>query len=259
MSESKNKLEDLLPYGMVATKKWLHTRGINRHSLDNALKSRKLEALAVGVFVRPGVPVRWEGVVSSLQRMSEIPVYVGGVTALELCGHVHYLSPSPKKSVHLYSENKLPAWVNRVNVESAFYWHGVKTLWSSERLLDPTILKGYSWQEDMPELLASTVEQACLEILVNVPKTISFEHADELMQGLTSLSPRKLEVLLKACRNVKVKRLFFWFADRQGYQWAKKLDYQDFDLGRGKRVVTKGGRLDKRYQITVPEHMYGPK
>ena len=28
------------------------------------------------------------------------------------------------------------------------------------------------------------------------------------------------------------------------------------DLGRGKRLVTRGGKLDKRYQITVPEAFY---
>jgi hypothetical protein len=105
--------------------------------------------------------------------------------------------------------------------------------------------------------MISSPEKACLEMLMDVPNTVSFEHADELMQGLTSLSPRKLEVLLNACRHVKVKRLFFWFADRQGYNWLKKLDYQNFDLGKGKRVVAKGGKLDKKYQITVPEYLHG--
>jgi hypothetical protein len=255
--ESKNQLEAILPYAMIATKKWLVANGLGRHSLDNALKSRKLEALAAGVYARSGVRVPWEGVVTSLQRMSEAPVHVGGVTALELFGYGHYLSNSPKRSIHLYSEKKLPAWVNRLNLESAFQWHGTRTLWPQDVLVDKAMVKEFRWREELPELLVSTAEKASLEMLVDVPKSMSFEHADELMQGLTSLSPRKLESLLKACRSVKVKRLFFWFADRQGYSWARKLNCQDFDLGKGKRLIAKNGRLDKKYEITVPENMYG--
>lgn len=259
VSEPKKQLEALLPYGLVATKKWLATNGMGRHSLDNALKSRKLVALAAGVYVRPGVNVSWKGVVSSLQRISKAPIHVGGVTALELLGYGHYLSASPKKNIHIYSEDKLPSWVSRLNLDSSFHWHGTKTLWPRDMLEDRAIVKGHLWWEDMPEMLVSVAEKACLEMLADVPKTTSFEHADELMQGLTSLSPRKLEKLLTACRNVKAKRLFFWFAERQGYSWAMKMNHQDFDLGEGKRVVMKDGRLDKEYRITVPEHMHGPK
>jgi hypothetical protein len=56
---------------------------------------------------------------------------------------------------------------------------------------------------------------------------------------------------------VKAKRLFFWLAERQGYAWFKKLDPDRFDLGHGKRVIVKGGRLDRKYLITVPEESDG--
>ena len=90
-----------------------------------------------------------------------------------------------------------------------------------------------------------------------MPSTVSFDYADALMQGLTSLSPIKLERLLYACTSVKVKRLFFWLASRYNYPWLKKIDSTKFNLGSGKRVLVQGGRLDKRFQITVPEHLYG--
>lgn len=257
--ERKNQLDELLPYGMIATKKWLSANGVNHHTLDNALKSKKLKALAVGVYTRTGMGVTWEGAVCSLQRMSITPVHVGGITALELLGFGHYLSGSKTKSVHLYSEVKLPAWFGKLKQGAIFRWHGTKTIGPSELLVKEDFVKEYLWREDWPPLMVSCPEKACLEMLLDVPKAISFEHADELMQGLTSLSPRKLEVLLKVVRNVKVKRLFFWLAERQGYSWFKKLDYQDFDFGKGKRVVAKGGKLDKKYLITVPEHLYGSK
>jgi hypothetical protein len=54
---------------------------------------------------------------------------------------------------------------------------------------------------------------------------------------------------------VKVKRLFFWLADRQSHSWRKKLDPTAFDLGAGKRVLVKDGKLDTHDRITVPKEM----
>ena len=97
----------------------------------------------------------------------------------------------------------------------------------------------------------------CLELpaLESVLTAVTFEHADELMQGLVNSSPRKLDTLLKACKSVKVKRLFFWLAKRHGYPWYDKLNSARYDLGSGKRVVAKGGKLDTEFSITVPSHM----
>ena len=103
----------------------------------------------------------------------------------------------------------------------------------------------------------STLERALFEILKDVPAGISFEHAERLMEGLADLSPRRLDALLHRTRNVKVKRLFFWLAERQGHAWSKRLEAGDFDLGQGKRVLAKDGRLVSRYGITVPKAMHG--
>ncbi|MCK4706994.1 MAG: type IV toxin-antitoxin system AbiEi family antitoxin domain-containing protein, partial [Gammaproteobacteria bacterium] len=152
---------------------------------------------------------------------------------------------------------KLPSWLEKLKMPTNFQWHGTKILWLSGPLTLEDYAVEHSWREDLPALKLSCPEKACLEMLMSVPKRISFDHADELMQGMTSLSPGKLEVLLHTCRNVKVKRLFFWLAERQGYPWSKKLDYREFDLGKGKRVIANKGKLDNKYLITVPEHMYG--
>jgi hypothetical protein len=95
---------------------------------------------------------------------------------------------------------------------------------------------------------------------MDVPKSVSFEHADQLLQGLTTLSPRRLERLLKRTQNIKVRRLFYWFAERHSYAWFKKLPdpstLDDLGLGSGKRMLIKGGKLDTKYMITVPEDMW---
>ena len=255
--ELKQQLDEFLPYGMVTTKRWLLARGMNRHSIDNALKSKKLEMLAAGVYARAGMPVTWQGIVCSLQRMAEQPIHVGGLSALELLGFGHYLSAKKAKTIHLYSQAKLPLWLGKLNHSVTFEWHGTKKLWSPELLAAENYVIEHRWREDLPPVKLSCPEKACFEMLLGVPESVSFDHADELMQGMTSLSPGKLEALLKACRHVKVKRLFFWLAERQGYSWFKKLDYKSFDLGKGKRVIASGGKLDKTYLITVPEHLHG--
>ncbi len=255
--EQKQLLDELLPFGMIATKQWLLSKGVSLHRIDNALKSRKLEMLATGVYARTGVPVTWQGVVCSLQKMTEDPVHVGGLSALVLLGFGHYLSSTKNITIHLYSQKKLPLWLDRLELPVTFIWHGTKALWSPDFLEMNNYTVEHDWREGLPPVKIACPEKACLEMLMSVPNNISFEHADELMQGMTSLSPRKLEALLNFCRSVKVKRLFFWLAERQHYLWHKKLDYRDFDLGKGKRVVATGGKLDKTYLITVPEHMYG--
>ena len=79
-----------------------------------------------------------------------------------------------------------------------------------------------------------------------------------LMEGLRNLSPRRLQELLADCRSVKVKRLFLWFAERHNHAWLKKLDRSVIDLGHGKRMLVRGGKLDTKYNITVPGDLDAP-
>ena len=68
-----------------------------------------------------------------------------------------------------------------------------------------------------------------------------------------SLRPRRLTALLVACRSVKVRRLFFVFADRHRHAWRKHLDTSGIDFGSGPRALVEGGRFHPTYRIYVPE------
>jgi hypothetical protein len=111
------------------------------------------------------------------------------------------------------------------------------------------------WGQSDWTLTVSTPERAILELLDEVPKRETFHQADVLMEGLRSLSPRRLQALLVDCKNVKVKRLFFWFAERHNHAWLSKIDRSAVDLGKGKRMLVRGGKLDLKYNITVPENL----
>jgi len=43
----------------------------------------------------------------------------------------------------------------------------------------------------------------------------------------------------------------------QRHAWAKRTRKENIDLGKGKRMLAKGGKLDPTYQITVPEDLVG--
>ena len=104
-------------------------------------------------------------------------------------------------------------------------------------------------------MVLSTPERAILEMLDEVPQKETFHQADMLMDGLVGLSPQRMTLLLQECRSVKVKRLFLWFADRHKHAWFERLDRKSIDLGSGKRMLIRGGRLDPTYLITVPRNL----
>ena len=54
----------------------------------------------------------WEVVLVSLQRLMGYDVHLGGESALDLAGHVHYLSLGGRPRVHLYGD--VPSWLKRL-------------------------------------------------------------------------------------------------------------------------------------------------
>lgn len=254
---SKKPLRALLPYGMLATRKWLMARGLGGHTLDNAVKSKRLLSLAPGVYSQYTRDLRWEGVVASLQYMegaSTPSVYAGGLTALSVM-EMQDPPPAGAPVVRLYASDRPPAWLFRLPLPARFKWHSVKSLWPESVMADEDYLDAYGWDLGLPPLHVSCPERALMEALMSVPKGINFDQADDLMMGQILMSPRKLDALLDACRSVKVKRLFFWLAARADHQWFGDLDRAKYDLGSGKRVLEEGGKLDREHLITVPHHM----
>ena len=252
----RSLLNAMVPEGMVVSRKWLLNNNLNRHSIDNLVKTGHLEAVATGVFKKPDSPVSWEGLVSSLQQYFSLDLVVGGLTALELQGLGHYVPMTAQNIVHVYVKEPLPKWVNNLSWVS-FIQHRSKFLLktNSKKELEP----GYddqtftqNWSNGKFTLYTSIPERAILEALDGVPETISFEHAGQLMQGMTAVSPKKMEELLVLSKSLKAKRLFFWFAEQQNYPWLAKIDRSKIQLGVGKRVIAKEGKLDKKYLITVP-------
>lgn len=112
-----------------------------------------------------------------------------------------------------------------------------------------TILFGsWDWQINV-----ASPERAFFEVISDVPNKESFHIVDVMMESALTLRPDLLNSLLNECKNIKVKRLFLWFAQKYNHQWFKHLKSEHVDLGKGKRVIYKGGKLDPKYLITVPQ------
>jgi len=81
----------------------------------------------------------------------------------------------------------------------------------------------------------------------------TFTHGAQIFEGLTVLRPSVVNELLVACASLKVKRLFLFLSAHFRYPWVEKLDRSAVDLGKGKRLIVRGGRYDAEFRITVPE------
>jgi len=245
--KSKRDLAAELPEGLLVNNNWLNNKGFKRPLVDYYVRSGKLEAVVRGVYRRPGPPLKWQHVVYSLQAMG-FSVHVGGRSALDHQGLAHYL-PLGHETVHLYSEARLPGWLSLVDVGVAFTTHHKSLFSSNDETLGKTSVPFGAW--DWPVNYA-TRERALLEYLDDLPNAAEWELADRYMEGAATFRPKLLMLLLQACCRVKTKRLFQWLAERHHHAWFKQLDSDVLNLGSGKRVIAKGGKLDSKYQITVP-------
>ena len=265
MDGKLNQLQRLLPDGLLADARWLQRHGYSRSLVAKYVKSGWLQAPVRGAYQRAGdtsdQALSAIAVVLSLQRLRPPLLAVGGRTALELLGLGHYGDPDGPTQFHLCGAAPPPVWARRL-LGTRLVYHR-PTLFTADPLLaDDPQAGGFDRHFTRPsaggletQLIISTPERALLEVLDLVPQVASFHEADVLMQGLSSLSPRRLYALLADCRSVKVKRLALWFADRHGHAWASRLERGAIDLGSGKRVLEPGGRLDSTYNITVPREM----
>ena len=251
-------LLDTVPPGFLVDTPWLKARSIDPKSIHDYVARDWLERVARGVYRRPAPPgtpngsgESWAVLLLSLQRLMNYAVHVGGETALDLAGHAHYLSLGGTRRVRFYGT--VPSWLKRVPTPTEIVVRR-RTLFGD----DPVGIEEFDLAAGSPvdvwrwPVQASSPERAILEALDELPRHASFDNLDKIFEGLVSLRPRQLTALLGACRSVKVRRLFFVFADRHGHGWRKHLDTSAIDFGSGPRALVEGGRFHPAYRISVP-------
>ena len=94
-----------------------------------------------------------------------------------------------------------------------------------------------------------------MECLALSPDNFPLSESFELMEGLASLRPAKVQELLESCKSVKVKRLFLHFAEKTNHSWVKYLDISKIDLGVGNRSLVESGVLISKYKLVLPREL----
>lgn len=270
---NRGKLNQLqqLPDGALVDAAWLERRGYSSSLRSQYVKAGWLNQPAPRVYRRGNSPLGWREAIISLQTFLESDVTVGGRSALEELGYGHYLGR--RREVHLYGAQRPPGWLAALSLEVEFVWHNSRRLFPDDAVVTQSD-DAQSGASDEPlhflpggflisggtakwGLRLASAERALFQLLDELPGRETFHQVDMLMEGLANLSPRSLQVQLASCTSIKVKRLFFYFADRHRHAWLERLDRSAVDLGTGKRVLVKGGKLDPTYLITVPEELDG--
>lgn len=254
-SVSESKLNLLLkkwPPGTVAVLSWLKEQGVYQQLAYKYEQSSWLKRIGEGAYIRDGETVPWTGAVFALQSQLNLPIHVGGKTALAMNGFSHFLSPRGKAPVYLFSEPtvKLPVWFRNHKWETKVI-HKMPLLFAgSVKDLNLTTIPIERY-----ELRVSPPERAILEVLHLVPQEQSFVEARHLMESLTSLRPDIVQSLLERCKSIKAKRLFLYLAETTEQPWFSKIRVAKINLGNGKRLIVKGGVFNSKYQITVPKEL----
>lgn len=263
-------LLEAVPPGFLVDSRWLAARKFRRSSVHDYARRGWLQHVAHGLYRRPmqpeaasQAPPEWQVLVLSIQRVMDYPVHVGGMTALQQRGYAHYLRLGGNEPVFLYGE-RIPAWINKLPTNARFtlrrlrLFGGSKLGVEEERGSDNQAAAGAMPWWNWP-LRTSSPERAILEAIDELPDHESFHTLDVTFESLTTLRPRKLMALLAECTSVKVKRLFFVFADRHAHAWRKHVQPDAIDLGKGDRALVKGGKLHPKFRITVPPEYAVPK
>ena len=251
MSTKLNWLIHNTSAGSVVTQSWMSKNGISPTLAQKYTQSNWLTKLKSGVYFIPGQQPEWQDAVYCLVKQLNMPIHLAGLSSLTHQGKSHYLKLN-NETVWLNVQGKptIPRWFKAFPqiTDDKHQWNLLTTskLKVTENDIIALNIKGITLPASCPEL-------AAYEALEAMPKQISFEHAAELFQGLTNLSPRKVESLLIRSSSVRSNRLYLFLAHYYNHPWVKRLNESAINLGSGKRQIIEGGKLDKRYNITVPE------
>ncbi|WP_133408202.1 type IV toxin-antitoxin system AbiEi family antitoxin [Parashewanella tropica] len=246
-------IQNTIP-GSVVLQMWLTQNGINHSLTQRYVASGWLKKISSGVYFRPlsnpdQLP-EWTNALQALQKQTNVHVHLAGLSSLNYQGLSHYLQLSEQKIwLGGASKSSVPKWLAQYPNQTWLYCTNSKLMELSERDFIKVTVNGV-------DLNASNTELAAYEVVEAIGKHITFQHAAELFQGLTNLSPRKVQSLLERSNAVQTNRIFLYLSHYYAHQWAVRLNESKINLGTGKRQVVAKGKFDEHYQITVPETLF---
>jgi len=238
-----------VPEGLPVTAMWLKQEvEVSRQLVQHYVKNGWLANPCRGVYLRNPSKLTWLSALLAVQCVEGKECYPSGTSALGLLGFGQYLPLGKGSMQSLSGPDAPPLWLDRLKLDVSFHYAG-KTLFTQDNVgMTDFLVEGYDRKLRLP-----SAARALLEILAVVSDEGNFSTAYELLEGMTALSPHQVHGLLVDCSHIKAKRLFLLMLDRTGHAWGRHLNREAYDLGSGKREVVKGGKLNSKYGLTVPE------
>ena len=230
----------------VHTYSWFESHGISRQSIHQCLNSKLIKKLGGGAYIKANDELNWQAAIFTIQKELQLPLHVSGQSALEMQGSGHFLQMGKRPFIYIMKreEMRLPIWLKKND------W-GVRFHFKTSSLF-PSDLGLIKYDRSKFHFTLSSKERAIMEMIDSLDLTDSFETLERYFEGLLSLHSSLVQRLLENCSSIKVKRVFLYMADKLDLPIIKKIDIRRIKLGRGKRVVSKNGKLNKTYNITVP-------
>jgi hypothetical protein len=248
----ENKLNTLLttwPRGTVMVSKELNKQGYYRQLIQRYKKSNWIKDLGPKAYSKVGDTVNWTGGVYALQTQLNLPIHIGGRTALELLGYAHNASLGGNYAVFIFSHDKtiLPRWFLK------YTWQ-VNIMFKSLSLFNSAIVGVTSLElSEGYKIRLSCPEQAILELCALVNDNSSFEEALHFIESMRGIRPVRMQELLINCTSVKAKRIFLFLSEKTNMPWIEDIERSKIALGTGNRQIIKNGVFEKKYKITIPK------
>lgn len=243
-----NRLLQAQPSGTILISSWLSKQGYNLDLQKRYKKSRWLESIGSGAMKRTGDTVRLEGAIYALQQQLNLSVHIGGKSALAMLGKAHFLE-FDKKEVTLFAQpaELLPKWFKDFPWDQKLNFHSSNFISKDLNMVELEVGNF--------TIHISGPIRALMECIYLSPEKQSLVECYELMESLNNLMPKAVETMLVDCKSIKVKRLFLYMAEKAGHAWFKHINFDEIDLGKGKRSIVAGGIYIQKYQITVPREL----
>ena len=230
-----------LPRGEPLSTSALQTSGLSAFRASALARSGWLVHLARGVYMLPGDTLTRDGSLAFLSTQTP-GFHVGSKTALAWRGVSQNIAFREHLSLWGDKPKRLPDW----------FAQRFPAGYQATQLFDDTLPKAFGLQPlpaGDPRVQVSVPERAMLELLSDVGKVESLTETRELVESLSGLREKDLEVLLMHTTRIKVVRMAATLSSSMKLPWATLASKHSERIGGGARWVAvgrSGERLDLR-------------
>ncbi len=244
-SKLNRLLLDGVPGGLLFSEA-LSRDGYTPQLMKRYRDSGWFDSLMSGVMYRKGDNLSALAAVYCYGKQVDDRVRIAAHSALDLKGFSHYIPMGKPRLMAAFPGSPYPKWTASDKFD-------MKIIpFSTEVFETPQTIR---YEDERMTTNISSPEQAFAECLHLVPKYYSYMDLYYIMEMLTALDPRKIEIVLAKTSSQRVKRMFLYMAEKAGHYWFDMLDLSKISLTTSKLQLAKGGVYMPKYRITVPKEL----